>query len=55
MLSDFKLYNIHDKGAEIERLSIMSTKVDYIELNRKVVPTNRVKFNPTEGRCLKRY
>ena len=37
----------------MERWSILSTKVDHVEYNRKALLTNRVKFNPTERICLK--
>ena len=30
-------------------------KTDYIEYNRKVIQTYRVKFNPIESRCQKEY
>ena len=36
-------------------LSILSTKVDYVDYNRKILPTNVMKMNPTEGRCQKGY
>ena len=53
--NDFELYNIHSDNAEIEKWSIVNTKIDYVEYNRNEVPSNRVKFRPTEGKCQKGY
>ena len=39
MLNDFALYNVHAESAETGKWSILSTKVDYMEYNRKVLPT----------------
>ena len=49
MLNDLELYSVHTESAEIEKWSAVSTKVDYVGHNRKSLPTNRVKYNPTEG------
>ena len=35
MLNYFELYNVHAESAEIEKWSILNTKVDYVEYNRK--------------------
>ena len=40
---------------EIEKLSILSTKIDYVEYNRKEQPSDTVKFSSTEGKCQKGY
>ena len=53
MLNDVGLYNVHAKGAEIEKWSNISAKIDYVECNRNVLLTNRVTLNLTEGRCQK--
>ena len=37
----------------ILKWSILSTNTDYVEHTRKALPTNRVKFNSTEGKCQK--
>ena len=55
MLNDFEIYIVHAESAETEKRSILSTKVDYGEYNRKVLPSTRVKFKPTEKRCLIDY
>ena len=49
MLNDFELYNVHAESAEIETLSFLNTRIDYVEYNRKQLPSNRVRFIPTEG------
>ena len=38
-LNDFELYNVHDKSAKIEKWSIFSTKVDYVEFHGKALLT----------------
>ena len=53
MLKDFELYNVHAKGAEIEKWPILNTKIDYAEYSRKKLPLNRVKFSSAEGKCEK--
>ena len=40
-----------DESADIEKWSLLNTKIDYVEQNRKELPINNVKFNPTEGKC----
>ena len=49
MPNGFELYNVHSKSPEIEKWSIFSMEIDYVDCNRKVLPTNRVKFNQTGG------
>ena len=51
MLNDFTFYNVHAKGAEIEKWCILSTKLDYVENNRKGLSTNGVQFNQIECEC----
>ena len=53
MFSDSELYNVHFEIAGIEKWSIFSTKVGYIEHNRKELPTKKIKCCPTEGKCQK--
>ena len=53
ILNDFELYNVHAESTEIERWSILTTKVDKVEHNRKVLPSNRENFYQTEGICQK--
>ena len=53
MLNYFELYNVYAESAKIEKWSILRTKGDDVEWKRKGLPTNRVKINPTEGRCQK--
>ena len=36
-------------------LKVLNTKVDYVKYNRKELPSNRVKFSSTEGKCQKGY
>ena len=48
----FKLYNVHAENASIEKWSIHSLKVNYIEHNRKLLPSNIVEIDLTEGSCL---
>ena len=55
MLNGFELHNVHVRGSEIEKWSICSTTIDYIEYNRKTVPENSIKFKPTEAMCQKGY
>ena len=55
MLNDFELYIVHRVSAEIEKWSILSTKVDYVDYNRKELSTYRVILNATENRCQKGY
>ena len=43
------------KGAEIDKWSILSTKIDYVRYNRKELPTNTARLSSTEGKCQKRY
>ena len=50
MLNDFEIYNVHSECAEIEKCSILNTRIDYIEYNRKEVPSNRVNFKSAEGK-----
>ena len=54
MLNDFETYNVHVESAEIEKWSILNTKIDYVEYIRKELPSNRVKFSPTEGKSQKK-
>ena len=42
MLNNFELYNVYVKSAEIQNWSILNTKIDYIEYDRKELPSNRV-------------
>ena len=55
MPNDFELYDVHVESSEIEKWSILSTKVDDVEISRKAILTNKVKFNLTEGRGHKGY
>ena len=48
MLNDLKLYNVHTESAEIKKWSIINTKIDYVEYNRKELPSSRVKLSSTE-------
>ena len=45
MLNDFELYNVHAESAEIDKWSILNTKIDYIKYNRKELSSNKVKFS----------
>ena len=38
MVNDFELYNVNAESAEIEKQSILNTKFDYVEYNRKELP-----------------
>ena len=49
MLNDSELCNVHTECAEIEMWSLLCTKVDYVDNNRRALPTNRLKFNSAEG------
>ena len=49
MFNHFELHNVHAESVGIERLPIFSVKVDYVEYNRNVLPTNKVQFNLSEG------
>ena len=55
MLSDFELYSTHIESAKIEKWSIFNTKIDYVQYNRKELPSGTVKCSPTEGKCQNRY
>ena len=39
MLNDFELYNVHAESAELKKCSILNTKIDYVEYNKKELPT----------------
>ena len=54
-LNDFKSYGIHTECAEIEKWSILSSKIDNVEQNRKSLPAIRIKLNSREERCLTEY
>ena len=43
MLKDFEYYNVHGESAEIEKWSTLNITIDYVEYNRKELPSNRVK------------
>ena len=51
MLNNFKSCNVHAEIAEIEKWSILNTKLDYVEYNTKKIPSNRENFKPTKGGC----
>ena len=51
MLNDFEFYNVQAESAEIEKWSILSTNIDYVEYNRKGPPLNRIKYSLTEVKC----
>ena len=53
MFPDFELYNVHAESAEIGKWFILNTKIGYVEYNGKDLPSNRVKFRSTEGKCQK--
>ena len=55
MLNDFELYIVHAESAEIEKWSILNTKIDYVEYSRKELPSKRIKFSSTEGKSQKEY
>ena len=54
MLNDFELYNVHAESAEIDKWSILNTKIHPVKYNRKELPSNRVKFSSTEEENVKR-
>ena len=39
ILSDFELYNTHAERDKIEKQSILRTKIDCVDYNRKALPT----------------
>ena len=49
MLNDFELYSVHAETAKIEKWSILSTKIDYVEHNEKVLPSNINEGNVKKG------
>ena len=53
MSNYFELHNVCAKG--VKKRFILSTNVEYIEYNRKTLPTNIVKFNQPAGRCQKGF
>ena len=55
MLNDFELYNVCVKSALIEKCFILNTKIDYVEYNRKELPSDRVKFISIKGKHQNRY
>ena len=55
MFDHFEPYNVHAESAEIEKWSILSTRVNYVQYKGKVLHINRVNFNPTVGRYQKGY
>ena len=55
LLNDFEVYNVHTESAEIDKWSILNTKIDYMEYNIKELKSNRVRFSSTEGNCQKGY
>ena len=55
MCNDLELYNVHVESIKIEKWSILRAKVYYTEYNREALPAKRLKFDPTEVRCLKWY
>ena len=55
MLNDFEVYNFNTESVYIEKCSILSMKVEYIEHNRKALIVNRVKVYPILSRCLEQY
>ena len=54
VLNDYELYNGHGESAEIDKWSILNIKIDYVDYNRKELPSNKVTFRPTERKCQKR-
>ena len=55
ILHEIELCRVHSESTEIDKWSFLSTKLDYVEYNRKAIPPNRVKLGSTEGRYLKGY
>ena len=55
MHNDFEFYSVHAKSFQIEKQSILNTKIDYVDYNKKELLSNRVKFSPTEEKCQNGY